>query len=78
MIISDVSSGSARQPVADLLDTVKRRRLMLTVPILVGIGAGFLGYMNAPVSYVSEAVVVLDMRRLQALPSESAITPLPQ
>jgi len=78
VIISDVSSGSARQPVADLLDTVKRRKLMLTVPVLVGIGVGCLGYMNAPVSYVSEAVVVLDMRRLQALPSESAITPLPQ
>ncbi|MDH7785954.1 uncharacterized protein involved in exopolysaccharide biosynthesis/Mrp family chromosome partitioning ATPase [Ochrobactrum sp. 19YEA23] len=78
MIISDVSSGSARQPVADLLDTVKRRKLMLTVPVLVGIGVGCLGYLNAPVSYVSEAVVVLDMRRIQALPSESAITPLPQ
>jgi uncharacterized protein involved in exopolysaccharide biosynthesis/Mrp family chromosome partitioning ATPase len=32
----------------------------------------------APLSYVSESVLVLDMRRVQALPNESAITPLPQ
>ncbi|MEJ5022237.1 exopolysaccharide transport family protein [Ochrobactrum vermis] len=78
MIISDVSSGNGRQPVADLLDTIKRRRMMLIVPVLAGIGVGFAGYLTAPVSYVSESVLVLDMRRLQALPNESAITPLPQ
>ncbi|UVV69004.1 GumC family protein [Brucella anthropi] len=78
MIISDVSSGNGRQPVADLLDIIKRRRMMLVVPVLAGIGVGFAGYLTAPVSYVSESVLVLDMRRLQALPSESAITPLPQ
>ncbi|MBB4091631.1 polysaccharide biosynthesis tyrosine autokinase [Ochrobactrum pecoris] len=78
MIISDVSSANGRQPVADLLDTIKRRRMMLIVPVLAGIGVGFAGYLTAPVSYVSESVLVLDMRRLQALPNESAITPLPQ
>ncbi len=78
MIISDVSSGSGRPPVAVLLETVKRRRLMLTLPVVVGVGIGFVGYLTAPVSYVSESVLVLDMRRLQALPNESAITPLPQ
>ena len=78
MIISDVSSGNGRQPLADLLDTIKRRRMMLVVPVVMGIGVGFVGYLTAPVSYVSQSVLVLDMRRLQALPSESAITPLPQ
>ena len=78
MIISDVSSGNGREPVADLLDIIKRRRMMLIVPMLAGIGVGFAGYFTAPVSFVSESVLVLDMRRLQALPSESAITPLPQ
>src|SRR5690606_17818355 len=52
--------------------------MMLVVPVVAGIGVGFAGYLTAPVSYVSESVLVLDMRRLQALPSESAITPLPQ
>ena len=78
MIISDVSSGNGREPVADLLDIIKRRRMMLIVPMLAGIGVGFAGYFTAPVSFVSESVLVLDMRRLQALPSESVITPLPQ
>ena len=78
MIISDVSAGNGRQPVADLLDIIKRRKMMLIVPVIAGIGVGFAGYLTAPVSYVSESVLVLDMRRLQALPNESAITPLPQ
>ena len=78
MIISDVSSGNDRQPVADLLDTIKRRKLMLTLPLVVGVGAGVAGYLTAPTSYLSEAVLVLDMRRLQPLPNEAAISPLPQ
>lgn len=78
MIISDVSSGNDRQPVADLLDTIRRRKLMLTLPLVVGVGAGIAGYLVAPTSYLSEAVLVLDMRRLQPLPNETAISPLPQ
>ncbi|MGQ5215727.1 GumC family protein [Brucella abortus] len=61
-----------------MIETIKRRKLMLTLPIIAGVGVGFAGYLTAPVSYVSESVLVLDMRRLQALPNESAITPLPQ
>ena len=78
MIISDVSSGNARQPLADLLETIKRRKTLLIVPVVAGACIGFAGYLTAPVSYVSESVLVLDMRRVQALPNESAITPLPQ
>lgn len=78
MIISDVSSGNGRQPLADLFDIIKRRKAMLIVPVIIGAGVGFVGYLCAPISYVSESVLVLDMRRLQALPNESAITPLPQ
>lgn len=78
MIISDVSSANARQPLADLLETIRRRRMLLIVPVVAGVCIGFAGYLTAPVSYVSESVLVLDMRRVQALPNESAITPLPQ
>ncbi|MDR6433019.1 exopolysaccharide transport family protein [Brucella pseudogrignonensis] len=78
MIISDVSSANARQPLADLLETIRRRRMLLIVPVVAGACIGFAGYLTAPVSYVSESVLVLDMRRVQALPNESAITPLPQ
>jgi len=78
VIISDVSSGNARQPLADLLDTIKRRRTLIIAPLLAGVAIGVIGYLMAPLSYVSESVLVLDMRRVQALPNESAITPLPQ
>lgn len=78
MIISDVSSGNGRHPLAEFLDVVQRRKVMLITPIIAGASLAVVGYLAAPVSYVSEAVLVLDMRRLQALPNESAITPLPQ
>jgi uncharacterized protein involved in exopolysaccharide biosynthesis/Mrp family chromosome partitioning ATPase len=78
VIISDVSSGNARQPLADLLDTIKRRKTLIIAPLLAGVAIGVIGYLMAPLSYVSESVLVLDMRRVQALPNESAITPLPQ
>jgi uncharacterized protein involved in exopolysaccharide biosynthesis/Mrp family chromosome partitioning ATPase len=78
VIISDVSSGNARQPLADLLETIKRRRTLIIAPLLAGVAIGVIGYLMAPLSYVSESVLVLDMRRVQALPNESAITPLPQ
>lgn len=52
--------------------------MLLIVPVVAGVCIGFAGYLTAPVSYVSESVLVLDMRRVQALPNESAITPLPQ
>ena len=78
MIISEVSSNNNRQPIINLLEIAQRRKAMLLIPVLAGVGIGVGGYLTAPVSYMSEAVLVLDMRRLQALPSESAITPLPQ
>ncbi len=69
---------NARQPLADLLETIKRRRTLIIAPLLAGVAIGVIGYLMAPLSYVSESVLVLDMRRVQALPNESAITPLPQ
>ncbi|MCB8829057.1 hypothetical protein LJD47_29015, partial [Escherichia coli] len=35
-------------------------------------------YMTTPAQYVSEAILALDVRKLQALPTESVVSPLPQ
>lgn len=40
MIISDVSSANARQPLADLLETIRRRRMLLIVPVVAGVCIG--------------------------------------
>ncbi|SDP38237.1 capsular exopolysaccharide family [Phyllobacterium sp. OV277] len=36
------------------------------------------GYSTTPAQYVSEAILALDVRKLQALPTESVVSPLPQ
>lgn len=54
------------------------RKLALVVPAGIGLGLGFCGYSTAPSRYYSEAVLVLDARKIQALPTESVVSPLPQ
>ncbi|PRD40989.1 hypothetical protein C5748_23685 [Phyllobacterium phragmitis] len=78
MIISEVPSAGSRASLPQFLTLVKRRKYMLTIPTLAGLGIGLAGYSTAPLSYVSEAVLVLDVRRVQAFPTESVVSPLPQ
>ncbi len=81
MIVDDVrrSGGSVklRQSWNPWL-TLRRRRVTIAVASALGMSAAWLGYVNAPSSYVSQAVVVLDVRRVQAIPNESVVSPLPQ
>jgi capsular exopolysaccharide synthesis family protein len=37
-----------------------------------------IGYARSPTRYTSEAILALDVRKLQALPTESVVSPLPQ
>lgn len=78
MIISEVPSAGARASLPQFLALIKRRKYMLIIPTLAGLGFGLAGYSTAPLSYVSEAVLALDVRRVQALPTESVVSPLPQ
>ncbi|RCS22650.1 lipopolysaccharide biosynthesis protein [Phyllobacterium salinisoli] len=78
MIISEVPSAGSRTSMPLFLALIKRRKYMLTIPTLAGLGMGLAGYSTAPWNYVSEAVLVLDVRRVQALPTESVVSPLPQ
>jgi uncharacterized protein involved in exopolysaccharide biosynthesis/MinD-like ATPase involved in chromosome partitioning or flagellar assembly len=54
------------------------RRLILLSCAAAGLCAATIGYLNAPVRYRAEAVLALDVRKLQALPTESVVSPLPQ
>lgn len=56
---------------------IRRRRRLLALSVLAGLAVGLIGYARTPRSYVSEAVVALDARRI-ALPSETVVSPLPQ
>jgi uncharacterized protein involved in exopolysaccharide biosynthesis/Mrp family chromosome partitioning ATPase len=55
-----------------------RHKYLVALPAVAGAAAGMIGYLNAPPRYVSEAVLVLDSRRIQALPTEAVVSPLPQ
>ena len=68
----EAMSGSA------LLSILRRRRYTIAIPLAAGLAAGWIGYQNSSRSYVSEAVLALDVRRVQALPSDAILSPLPQ
>lgn len=76
MIVSEGSSAMPSLP--RLFSILRRRKYVLAVPIMAGLAFGIVSYAHAPQSYVSEAVLVLDSRRIQVLPTESVVSPLPQ
>lgn len=55
-----------------------RGKLALIVPSCIGLVLGYVGYANTPPRYNSEAVLVLDARHIQVLPTASVVSPLPQ
>lgn len=76
MIVSEGSSPLPSLP--RLFSILRRRKYVLAVPVMAGLAFGIVSYAHAPQSYVSEAVLVLDTRRIQVLPTESVVSPLPQ
>jgi capsular exopolysaccharide synthesis family protein len=78
VIISDLSQPAPSAGPWKLLGVINRRKVILASTVALGLAAGYAGYSNAPSRYTSDAVLVLDVRRVQALPSESIISPLPQ
>lgn len=78
MIVSETGPSTAFSWLPAFLAFIKRRRYVLILPTLAGLVAGLIGYASTPFSYMSEAVVALDNRRVQALPTETVVSPLPQ
>lgn len=60
------------------LAIIRRRRRTLALGLALGLCLAGLGYLNAPRSYMSEAVMVLDLRRIEPIPNESVIAPMAQ
>lgn len=78
MIVSDARSGDAHATLPGLFAVLRRRRYILLLSTAAGLAIGFIGYASAPESYVSEAVLAPDVRRVEAVPTESVISTLPQ
>jgi uncharacterized protein involved in exopolysaccharide biosynthesis/Mrp family chromosome partitioning ATPase len=75
-----IESGTHRETMSlsAALAMLRRRRYTIAIPLAAGLVAGWVGYQNSSRIYVSEAVLALDVRRVQALPSDAILSPLPQ
>lgn len=74
------SPSTGREPVVlrDLADMLRRRWGWLLLFTATGIGAGAAVYASQPRFYRAEAVMALDVRRIQGMPIDQVVTPLPQ
>ncbi|WP_179221900.1 GumC family protein [Inquilinus limosus] len=62
----------------DYLRILRRRKRAVWIPVAAALAiAGFL-YLQAKPRYVAEVVIALDVRRVQILPADAVVSPLPQ
>jgi capsular exopolysaccharide synthesis family protein len=78
MIVPEVVPPQGGMPLSRILSLVMNRWLTVLSAIVLCMGLAIVGYMTAPAKYSSEAILALNVRKLQALPNESVVSPLPQ
>jgi uncharacterized protein involved in exopolysaccharide biosynthesis/Mrp family chromosome partitioning ATPase len=78
VITSSEANSHPDAAVGKLLQMLWRRKVVLIIPTALGVALGAAGYAHAPSRYVSEAILALDVRQFQGLPSQAVISPLPQ
>ncbi|WP_439628087.1 GumC family protein [Shinella sp.] len=78
MIWSENQAGPEESAIPRVLSVIVERRWLILFCVAVGMGAAAVGYQDQPSRYRAEAVLALDARKFQALPTESVISSLPQ
>lgn len=78
MIVSEVVPAQGGMVFPRLVSLLWRRKLVVLSTVTIGVGLSVIGYMFSPAQYSSEAILALNVRKLQALPTESVVSPLPQ
>lgn len=78
MIISGVGAQGAEASSPLFEGVLRRQRYVLCGGVALGLLLAAAGYVTRPWSYTSQAVLILDSRRIQGLPAQSVVTPLPQ
>jgi capsular exopolysaccharide synthesis family protein len=78
MIRNIEQSPNTQEGMSRLVGLIWQHRFVFATCLLLSGLVAAIGYVRAPKQYHSEAVVALDVRKLQALPSESVMSPLPQ
>lgn len=77
-MIQSSSSQGEQEGVSRLLAIIKERRQAVFLCMIASFAIAAIGYAQSPTRYTSEATLALDLRKLQALPTESVVSQLPQ
>lgn len=79
MIVNDNRDNGNAPLFPNPWQIAKRRRYVIISAMIVALAASLIGYASTVPGFVSEAVLVLDMRRIQPIPSgEAVVAPMPQ
>jgi uncharacterized protein involved in exopolysaccharide biosynthesis/Mrp family chromosome partitioning ATPase len=78
MIVSENTSPPEEYAIPRALSVIVERRWLILACAVAGVAVATVGYLDQPSRYGAEAVLALDVRKFQALPTESVVSPLPQ
>ena len=78
MIQSVPPAGRPQEAGLHGLAALRQRARLIALTSAAGLAIGLLYYMAQPPRFVAEAVIALDVRRLQAMPIDQVVAPLPQ
>lgn len=72
------SPHGEQEGIPRLWSIIRERRKAVLLCMIASFAIAAIGYARVPTKYTSEAILALDVRKLQALPTESVMSPLPQ
>jgi capsular exopolysaccharide synthesis family protein len=77
-MIQSSSSPGEQEGISRFISILRERRRAVFICFLASFTIAAIGYARTPIRYKAEATLALDVRKLQALPTESVVSPLPQ
>ncbi|WIE35512.1 GumC family protein [Agrobacterium tumefaciens] len=77
-MIQSSSSPVEQEGISRFISILRERRRAVFICFLASFAIAAIGYALTPIRYKAEATLALDVRKLQALPTESVVSPLPQ
>lgn len=77
-MIQSSSSPGEQEGISRFISILRERRRAVFICFLASFAIAAIGYARTPIRYKAEATLALDVRKLQALPTESVVSPLPQ
>ncbi|KAA0700248.1 polysaccharide biosynthesis protein [Neorhizobium sp. P12A] len=78
MIVSQSPQAQEQESGPRFLSILWERRYVVFQCLILGLIGAAVSYFATPARYKAEAILALDARKLQVLPTESVISPLPQ